>query len=250
LSPFSGCRASGTLVHDHRWLNFEEASRQTVERVSQAGGIGAGHAGKMPRHQEAWEMRERTWTLATIVTMSRLALLPVLWRWALFGKVAWVGVGVTASLLADILDGQLARRLNQVTKLGSRLDSVADALLVGSSAVWLVWFRPEVLQGPHLAVAALAIGTWLLSLGLGLVRFRRFSNLHLYSAKASAVVGAIFVLDALVFGFHAPLFYAAFGAFSLANMEELLVMLTRSQVDEHIGSFFRRPAAIPVAVTR
>lgn len=189
-------------------------------------------------------MRERTWTLATIVTVARLFFLTVIWGWALDGRVSWVGLGVMASLLADILDGQLARRLNQVTKLGSRLDSVADALLEVSCAVWLAWFRPEVFEGPRLVVSALAIASWLLIVTIGLLRFRRFLNLHLYSGKASGVLGALFVLDAFVFGFHAVLFYAALGLFTLANLESLLVLLTRSRVDEHIGSILRRqPAA-------
>jgi len=186
-------------------------------------------------------MRERTWTLATLVTVGRIAFLPVLWRWALDGRVAWVGIGVMASFLADILDGQLARRLNQVTKLGSRLDSVADALLELSSLVWLVWFRPEVLRPPYLAASVVAMASWLLAIGIGLARFRRFLNLHLYTGKASGVVGTLFVMDGFVFGFHAPLFYLAFGVFTLGNLEALLILLTRSQVDEHIGSILRRP---------
>jgi len=188
-------------------------------------------------------MRERTWTLATIVTIGRIAFLPVLWRWALEGRVLWVGIGVMASFLADILDGQLARRLNQVTKLGSQLDSAADALLEVSSVVWLVWFRPEVLRQPYVAVTALGMGTWFLIIGIGLARFRRFLNLHLYTGKASGVLGALFVMDAFVFGFHAPLFYLAFGVFTLANLEALLIQLTRSQVEEHMGSILRRPRA-------
>ncbi len=190
-------------------------------------------------------MTERTWTLATVVTCSRIAFLPVLWLWALEGRVGWVGIGVMASFLADVLDGQLARRLHQVTKLGSRLDSLGDALLEVSAIVWLLRFRPEILQEPYRTAIWLGVSTWVLIIAVGLVRFRRFLNLHLYSGKASGVVGALFVMDALVFGFHAPLFYVAFGVFTLANLEGLAVMLTRSQVDEHLGSILRkRPAAL------
>jgi phosphatidylglycerophosphate synthase len=192
-------------------------------------------------------MRERTWTLATIVTLGRIAFLPVLWLWALDGRVAWVGIGVMASFLADILDGQLARRLGQVTRLGSQLDTVADALLEVSSVVWLVWFRPEILEEPYRAATLLAVSSWLAVVAVGLLRFRRFLNLHLYSGKASGVCGALFVLDALAFGFHAPTFALAFGVFTLANLESLLILLTRSHVDEHIGSILRRPAPMASA---
>ena len=41
------------------------------------------------------------------------------------------------------LDGQLARRLHQRSKLGAELDSLADNLLVPSALAWLVLLRPE-----------------------------------------------------------------------------------------------------------
>jgi phosphatidylglycerophosphate synthase len=188
-------------------------------------------------------MRQGTWTVANLVTLVRLSFLPLLWWSALRGHATWVGIGVVASLLADILDGQLARRLKQVTTLGSRLDSVADASLVASAVVWLTWFRPELLRQPYLAVAALATTSWLLAIGIGLARLRHFPHLHLYSAKASGVAGALFVGDALLFGFHPQLFCLACGLFTLSNIEELAVLLTRAHVDENVGSILRRPRA-------
>jgi len=189
--------------------------------------------------------RERL-TLATVVTLCRMAFLPVLWWWAFEGRVRWVGLGVMGSFLSDILDGQLARRMNQVTKLGSQLDSIADALLLASSVVWLFMFRPVVLEPPYSVVAVVGIATWLLRMAAGVVRLRRFLNLHLYSSKAVGVLGSLFVMDALAFDFHAPLFYLAFGALTLSNVEGLLVILTRSHIDEHVGSILKKrpsPAA-------
>jgi phosphatidylglycerophosphate synthase len=187
--------------------------------------------------------RERTWTLATIVTASRIAVLPLLWWWALDRRVELLGIGVMASFLGDILDGQLARRMNQVTRRGAQLDSVADASLLLSSAIWLLMFRPEILQQPYAAATTVGMGTWLLEMGVGLVRHGRFLNLHLYSGKASGALGTLFVTDALILGFHAPLFYLAFGTFTLGNLEGLAVMLTRSHLDEHIGSILRPQGA-------
>ncbi len=190
-------------------------------------------------------MRCQSCSVANVVTLLRMAFLPVLWWWALLGRVEWVGLGVMASFLSDILDGLLARRLNQVTKLGARLDSVADSLLLVSSVVWLLMFVPEVLEPRHALVVAVGLGTWLLIIAVGLLRFRRFLTLHLYAGKASGVLGTLFVVDALVFGFNAPMFYLAFGAFTLGNLEGLTLMLTRSEVNEHIGSILRRPPSTP-----
>jgi hypothetical protein len=54
-----------------------------------------------------------------------------------------------------------------------------------------------------------------------------------------------------VFGFRPPLFYVAGFVFVLGNLEALLVLVTRSQVDEHIGSILRRPrAAVALGAAR
>src|ERR1041385_2919869 len=76
------------------------------------------------------------------LTMLRLLLLPVFLYLLLFepNKPAhahrWWAVGVFAIMAAtDKLDGYLARKLNQTSKIGTILDPVADKLLVASSVV-------------------------------------------------------------------------------------------------------------------
>ena len=69
-------------------------------------------------------------TPANIVTLGRVALLPVFAvtvlqaHWAL-GLVILVTISAS-----DFVDGQLARRLDQVTLFGTRLDPIADRLTV------------------------------------------------------------------------------------------------------------------------
>ena len=185
-------------------------------------------------------MKDRLFTLPNTISMCRLAFIPVLWWLALQGEAAWVGIGIMAALLSDIIDGQLARRLNQVTKLGSQLDSLADNLLVPSTIVWLLMLRPEVLAGYNQIATLAATVIYVVFLAIGYIRFSRFANLHLYSGKASGVIGTLFMLDAFIFGFHPMMFYLAIGVFTLANCEGLLLVLTRSEVNEHIGSFLRK----------
>ena len=58
------------------------------------------------------------------------------------GREHWFLAGLMLSLASDIADGQIARRFNLATELGSRLDSWADLLTytVVPLAVW--WLRP------------------------------------------------------------------------------------------------------------
>ena len=97
--------------------------------------------------------------LPTWITIIRIFLTPVLvvvlmtrtTELERFG-LSWQTIGVGVFLLAsftDYLDGWLARRRNQVTKLGILLDPIADKLLtsaafislvqIGAAPAWMVW---------------------------------------------------------------------------------------------------------------
>jgi CDP-diacylglycerol--glycerol-3-phosphate 3-phosphatidyltransferase len=192
-------------------------------------------------------MNNSVWTLPNILSLSRLAGMPVLWIFAFQGKPVWVGVGALILLFTDFLDGLLARGMDQVTELGAKLDSFADNLLVPSLFIWLLMLCPEILKENNLAIFIVAAGTNLTMQLVAYLKFRRYPpNLHLYSAKVSAVFGTLFVLVALLFGFPRTLFYTAAGLLTFSNIEGILLVLTRSEVHENIGSIFRQAQKLMV----
>ncbi|MBA2735023.1 MAG: CDP-alcohol phosphatidyltransferase family protein [Acidobacteria bacterium] len=76
-------------------------------------------------------------TVPNLLTMFRMALIPVFVSLLYSRKFAWaLGVFVLAGL-TDGLDGLLARRLNQGSQLGAILDPIADKLLLVTSFIVL-----------------------------------------------------------------------------------------------------------------
>jgi cardiolipin synthase len=97
-------------------------------------------------------MSSRIITLPNILTMIRMALIPVFiislyyqrFGWALF---IFISAGVT-----DGFDGLLARRFNQKSQLGTILDPIADKLLLVTAFVTLSLpsiMEPSALVQPH-----------------------------------------------------------------------------------------------------
>lgn len=99
---------------------------------------------------------------AIVVTLIRLMLLPVFLAALVMAsqvhaasaadtavaqdRYRWAALGIFAVMAAtDKLDGYLARRFNQITRLGTLLDPAADKLLVACSLVLLCFprFAPE-----------------------------------------------------------------------------------------------------------
>lgn len=80
---------------------------------------------------------DRVLTLPNAVTTVRLVLVPV-FVWLLTEpRRDWFAAAVLLAVLGftDGLDGQLARRLGQVSNVGKVLDTVADRVLLGAAVI-------------------------------------------------------------------------------------------------------------------
>ena len=82
----------------------------------------------------------QVWTIPNIISMVRLAGVP-LFLWLVIGPEAdvWALVVLMISGFTDWLDGYLARRLDQTSKLGEILDPVADRLYILAAVIGLLY---------------------------------------------------------------------------------------------------------------
>ncbi len=69
-------------------------------------------------------------TIANYVTLSRLALAPVIYALYLQGHFFWATVVFVAAALTDTADGWLARRRGEISRVGILLDPIADKVLI------------------------------------------------------------------------------------------------------------------------
>ncbi len=128
----------------------------------------------VPQTEGEVAARQTPWTVPNILTWIRIAAIPLVilafyapYRWAdLAACVVFAAAGIT-----DTLDGYLARKLGQITRLGAFLDPVADKLIVATALVLLVSRDPRVLVvlmavviiGREIAISALR--EWMAELG-------------------------------------------------------------------------------------
>jgi CDP-diacylglycerol--glycerol-3-phosphate 3-phosphatidyltransferase len=111
---------------------------------------------------------ERLWNLPNTITLLRTLAVPVLLLFPMLADgrsgsqtMAWLFI---VAAVTDLVDGWLARRGQQVTRIGKLLDPLADKLLVATSLIVLLaagripsWGTPMVVViiGRELAVTGL-----------------------------------------------------------------------------------------------
>lgn len=100
------------------------------------------------------------WNIPNVLTIVRLMLVPVFVAAFRAGHPRWALAVFCAASLTDLLDGYLARKLNQITDFGKLFDPLADKLMVvtalccqGSAGV-LPWAAILIVLGKEVLMVA------------------------------------------------------------------------------------------------
>ena len=78
------------------------------------------------------------WMGPMYFTGLRIALIPVVALCLFRDAYAWATLAFAVAVLADAIDGELARTRNQISELGIVLDPLADKVLIGIVALLLI----------------------------------------------------------------------------------------------------------------
>jgi cardiolipin synthase len=81
----------------------------------------------------------RVFTVPNVLSFFRLALIPVFLYFLLDGQYVWALIILVISSATDFLDGYIARRFHQVSRLGQLLDPAADRLYIFATLLGLAW---------------------------------------------------------------------------------------------------------------
>jgi len=131
-----------------------------------------------------------TWTVPNILTVARIAITPVI---AALPFIAGPGPKILALVIfvaasaTDVIDGRLARRRNQVTDFGKKLDPIADKLLLLATLVPIWWISKQRHDLYDIPVWG-SIPLWVCLLLLG--REFAMTGFRWYAARRGVVISA------------------------------------------------------------
>lgn len=108
-------------------------------------------------------MSDRVLTVPNALSTLRILLVPVFLVLVLIGEDLAAFIVIAISSLSDFLDGIIARRFGQITKLGQVLDPAADRLFIFAAVIALAvrgvvpWWVVVVIVGRDVFLAVLGL---------------------------------------------------------------------------------------------
>jgi len=134
--------------------------------------------------------KEQIVNLPNLVSLIRILMAPVLLYFAFMQQPNWFMGTLLFAVFTDVLDGFLARTLNQITTMGSHLDSWGDFVIYNTMAVcaWILW--PDILQRELLYFITIVL-SFILPAIIGFIKFQRFTSYHTWSVKVAVFVTVV-----------------------------------------------------------
>ena len=120
------------------------------------------------------------------ISAARIVAAPVL-LWLAWRRQPAFAYVLVASLVSDILDGYLARRLDQKTRLGAQLDSWGDLVTVMVYLPAAIWLRPLALQ-QNVVYVTIAVAAYCCPIAFGFLKYRRLTSYHTRLMTVTAYV--------------------------------------------------------------
>jgi len=169
----------------------------------------------------------------TLLTLFRIAVAPVILLFA-FNDIPVFKWLLLSAFITDSLDGFFARHWDVTSKLGAKLDSLADDILFIVCMVLLVRSHFEVLA-ENTFILSITLILFFSKMAILYFRHKKIvSSMHTYLTKAAAVMQALFFIECMFFGPGVFLFKLAIGTTMLALVEEIVIISTVKEIKENM----------------
>jgi len=181
--------------------------------------------------------KEEIVNLPNLVSFIRILMAPLLVYFAMTQRPHWFIATLVFAEFTDVLDGFLARTLNQTTKMGSHLDSWGDFMIYSTIALcaWILW--PEILQR-EIVYFSIIVCSFTVPVLIGLIKFQTLTSYHTWSVKlavAVTIIGYILLFTGLL---DWP-FRAAAALCLYAALEEIAITLLTHQAHTDVRTVWQ-----------
>ena len=175
-------------------------------------------------------------TVPNFLSLSRIIFLPLLYVFALKDmRLAFV---ITFAIIGstDWFDGQIARRFNQKSPIGTEMDSIADIFFVFSTAFFIYKLYPQYLE-PNMVLLIVGISIVVISFTLSFILFKKPILMHTTILRLPTLLLFFFII--LSYFFNTTYFLSAIlVVYIVGFLEEIIIFIKYGLVDPDSKSIF------------
>ena len=176
-------------------------------------------------------------TVPNILSLYRLFMFPVVMLMIFLGLERVYAILVVISLNTDVWDGWIARRSKQQTRIGARIDSLADIGVYIAALTGITVFK-IVEIGPDACLYFVFVGSYVLVHLSPLIKFGKIHSFHLYSSKLGGYLQGIFFI-LLFFVDYIPVYFYLMVVLSLLSfIENLAVQLILPEMRSDVKGLY------------
>lgn len=162
--------------------------------------------------------------IPNILSLYRLFSFPFVMIFVFTGEKNLFVFFICLNFITDIADGWIARRFNQITKIGATLDSLADTGVYFQAIAGVFAFKWMDFL-PHLISFSIFIGLLILTDLIPWIKFRKFNSYHTYGAQIGGYIKGTFFFVLFAFGFYDWFYYFMVITGMLAFLESIIITL-------------------------
>ena len=182
-------------------------------------------------------MKKQILTVPNLITMLRIIGSVCLCFTSPLNKAFFVVY--TLSGLSDVLDGFIARTTNSTSKLGAKLDSVADMLFYLVMLLKIFPILWDILPPFIWICVGIVLFIRLASYIIASVKFKCFSSMHTYMNKLTGF--AVFVVPYVISsGVAVPYCFIVCTIGAVASAEELIMHIKKKDYDSSQKTIVKR----------
>ncbi len=175
-------------------------------------------------------------TIPNFLSLSRIVFLPVLYVFAIKGMRLAFLIAYIILALTDWFDGQIARRFNQKSPIGSQMDSLADVPFYISTAYFIYKLYPEYLK-PNKVLLIVGLSVVAFSFILSVILFKKPIMMHTTVMRLPSLL----VFFYMILSYFFDTTYILSGIlviYIIGFLEEIIIFIKYGLVDPDSKSLF------------
>lgn len=182
-------------------------------------------------------IKKENMTIPNLLSLSRLVFLPILFYYAMNEMRLAFLIAYTLLASTDFFDGLIARKFNQLSPLGTTMDTIADVPFYISTAFFIYKLHPEILRSPNMLLLTIGLSIVGLSFIISILMFKKPIMMHTSIMRLPAVL--VFFLIIFSYFFDTANFLSAILIiYCIGFMEEIIIFIIYGEVHPDSKSIY------------